>query len=76
MLIALADALNVSIRWLGSGQGDMAPEARLNHEQIEVLALWGSLPKSAQGPWLRQGRDLSILLSPNSQNNPFGPQRK
>lgn len=76
MLVKLADALNVSLRWLATGTGEMAKEARLTHQEIEILALWKSLPSAARDHWLSQGRDLASLLGKNGANNPFSPSRK
>jgi transcriptional regulator with XRE-family HTH domain len=75
MLIKLADAMKVSIRWLVTGMGEMGQGSYLTHKETEILNLWRSLPPAAKEHWASQGRDLAALLGPNSANNPFGPRR-
>lgn len=78
MLVKLADALNVSIRWLAVDGPEMAPEQTLTVAQAEVLAIYQQLNRNpmAAEKWLSHGRDMVELITPQGAANPFGSRRR
>ena len=72
-LLKAATALNVSPRWLETGEGDMSAPQHLSMEQIEILAIMGELTEQNQNALMLMARSLraSQSHSPASASSPF-----
>ena len=65
LLFLLADALNVSARWLLTGQGAMGREESLTPDQARVLQTFSQLANEGlRDHWISQGENL-LRLQPS-----------
>lgn len=72
--LLLSKVLDVSMRWLVEGTGDMRRSVKLTPRQAEVLAILkdlGEINPEARDYWVSQGRKQIELLVPKGVNNPF-----
>lgn len=77
LLFEIADALDVSARWLITGKGDMRREQALTPEQSALLNLHSLMSEAARAAWLTQGENLRAL-QPNlvpTTGDPYGSTR-
>lgn len=76
MLVKLADALQVSVRWLAIGDGNINKREELSEQEREFVILLRLLHPAAKEHCLNQIRDLVKMVGENGATNPFGVRRK
>ncbi len=70
LLFQLAEACNVSVRWLFTGQGPMGRYLPLGLEEMALLTLFNSLPDALKEAWITHGEALRSL-TPTAPSKEF-----
>lgn len=81
MLFNLADALNVSPKWLALGPPESpVPPRQLDPDTTEIIQIKEALERAkndeALSQWVSHGRTLVKILAPASTSNPFPIKNK
>lgn len=65
LLLQLADAMNVSARWLLTGEGEVSRPYELNPEQLRCLNVLARMPmEQMRDRWISIGEDLANIQPP------------
>lgn len=64
LILALADALKVSARWILTGRGDISSVDAISPEQGRVLNTFNQLSEANRDFWISQGEDLLRRQAP------------
>jgi len=77
LLFALAEACNVSVKWLFTGQGLMGRFRAITANESAILDLFHALPDPLKDAWVSQGQFLLKLAPPApSTKFPFNLVKK
>lgn len=72
LLFALAEACQVSVRWLFTGDGGIGRYRQLSPKESAVLTLFEALPEALQDAWYTHGEALlKATPSPPSREFPY-----
>lgn len=76
LALEMRRVLGVSMRWLLTGEGEMAASANLSPDEQKMLNVWRLMDEDMQTFWLQQGKKLLAAQPPPkaSAGWPYRPE--